>query len=165
MIDLTRYLPYGIDIQNEDRYVNLMKSCSYNGQCSYDRIADSLSFEDVKPILRPLPQLIEEITHEGKTFVPIVELAKFKYPHINNFTTVSDTETQTYAAYNEGGNFFLQFSYSFNLLDFPLVSFCCSGMRHTGMDEYLFQKLYEWHFWTGDQTYFEKGLIIEKPIK
>ncbi len=31
--------------------------------------------------------------------------------------------------------------------------------------ELLFQKLYEWHFWTGDQSLFKEDFLIEKKAK
>jgi len=39
-------------------------------------IREWVDYNLIKPILRPMNQLIEEITHEGKTFIPLIELYK-----------------------------------------------------------------------------------------
>jgi hypothetical protein len=63
---LAPYLPYGL----------LHKHEAYDMQ----HVTDNLSMmvvlhnESVKPILRPLSQLTEQITHNGETFVPLTKL-------------------------------------------------------------------------------------------
>ncbi len=171
--DIAKYLPYRIsyEVGNEievlcsvDSDSNLVTNDGFSdlkenyGGCEPDR---SHSLDYVKPILRPLSQLIEEIQHKGKTFVPIVELAKMAQcklkakPIVNKFYSV-------YSCNCHYGEFKFH-------AETPSTFFSLKGYgaytRTVLCQELLFQKLYEWHFWTGDQSFFEKGLLIEKKAK
>ena len=71
--DICGYLPYGLMQKH------------YNDVCSFTIATQSCMGKDVfhempirfgKPILRPMSDLTEEITHRGEKFVPMVELGE-----------------------------------------------------------------------------------------
>ena len=71
--DICGYLPYGLMQKH------------YNDVCSFTIETQSCMGKDVfhempirfgKPILRPMSDLTEEITHRGEKFVPMVELGE-----------------------------------------------------------------------------------------
>lgn len=81
--DIAGYLPYGLNLRvveddemhdgefnGIDNSLNISITCGM--YCAYGRVED----KNITPFLRPMPDLTKEITHKGKTFVPIVELAK-----------------------------------------------------------------------------------------
>ncbi len=120
---------------------------------------------EIKPILRPLSQLVEEITHDGKTFVPLAELAKMVYSKpwkISKETTPSNyiVDFQESIIVDNGRQ---SMAHHFGWQKHGEYFFCSyGGVRK---QHHLLEKLYSWHFWAGDQTYFEKGLLIQKPAK
>lgn len=79
---LSCYLPYGLKFVNSEfaEYTFPLVSVS---NISYELNDDDsgievILFDDethIKPLLRPLSQLTETITHNGETFVPIAELS------------------------------------------------------------------------------------------
>lgn len=102
---------------------------------------------NLKPILRPLSDLTKPCLEGGK--VPIVELAKIAYPDEewsldahNNCVGVKDRYIFAYE-YNE---------YSFTLDTITDYAAPLSQLQ-------LFQQLYKWHFWLGDQSEFGKSII------
>lgn len=83
--DIASYIPYGLKVQDRDLDIWLLSQlgnvdpcmdgdvglCCDGGDCQqYDYLSD------IKPILRPMSDLGEKITHRGQTFVPMVEIAK-----------------------------------------------------------------------------------------
>lgn len=83
--DIASYIPYGLKVQDRDLDIWLLSQlgnvdpcmdgdvglCCDGGDCQqYDYLSD------IKPILRPMSDLVKEITHRGQTFVPMVEIAK-----------------------------------------------------------------------------------------
>lgn len=81
--DICGYLPYGLMQKH------------YNDVCSFTIAAQSCMGKDVfhempirfgKPILRPMSDLTEEITHRGEKFVPLLALDKL------NCFPISDTD-------------------------------------------------------------------------
>jgi hypothetical protein len=54
---------------------------------SSNNLRQKIFFKNAKLIARPLSDLTREITHNGETFVPIVEMAKMF--HVNNSNTVT----------------------------------------------------------------------------
>jgi len=88
-------------------------------------------------VARPMNQLNESITHNGETFVPIVELAKIAFPLIE--WKISNSN---YAKGNNNGYWF----------EFDDGAFVCGdndGRNTVFYVEKLFDKLREWNFSIG----------------
>jgi len=70
------YLPHGLKVIHNEWGEILTMDCSGSS-------SNSLSIEDVaeyaKPLLRPLSDLTQQITHKGETFVPMDILIKLSY--------------------------------------------------------------------------------------
>lgn len=84
-------LPFGLFCQvldkgNDPKFVKL--SAVYNdGECSFfDTVESDHGFESVKPILRPISDLVREI--DGK--IGLVELAKISFPETDWTLDLSD---------------------------------------------------------------------------
>lgn len=127
-----------------------------------------------KMLLRPLSQLTQEIEHNGKRFVPIVELYKiacgnYKDAVVKHIDILSTTEIRHamkgfsdfyFGMYQSENDVRLGTQYHFKLWSTDLEG------RHTVIhtifcQSLLFQKLFEWHF---DQFgLIEQGLAL--PIK
>jgi hypothetical protein len=84
---LTPYLPYGLKAEmlnyksdyvgkQYDEIIGLHEWSKNKDWCCLTGGGSKPSLDDIKPILRPLSQLITEIEHNGEKFVPMVELAK-----------------------------------------------------------------------------------------
>ena len=87
------------------------------------------------PIFRNLAtDLTREITHNGETFVPF---EKIKNNHIDFFV---DTDFEDYILDRVGEKLWL------------IIPFLPYG---------IIQILHSWHFWLGDQSYFEKKIILD----
>ncbi len=132
------YLPYNLKLQHN------YEKAKHNGEtelrswvkplepldlgCLFPHRKDSF---DWKPILYDLSYLTKEIEHEGKRFIPLIELAKINAPQrrfkINGSLVVD----------NYGYHFF------YNQNSFIWVH----GLKaHTVINQrQLFGKLYEWH--------------------
>lgn len=73
--ELAPYLPYGIDISINGKIQKLNSIDSEAKLVCYGwGNAGFIDTDDVKPILRPLSQLTEEIEHNGERFIPINKL-------------------------------------------------------------------------------------------
>ena len=165
--DIAKYLPYGLSVLNtmavSTKDIPPIKIVGWDVRGSSLKMAFGIfiGIEETKPILRPLSQLVEEIEHDGKKFVPMVELAKMiNYEFTNGYKRLDYYNSQ--AIHEESVEFGLDYDYSG--VSFYLIKGTNGGGDYLQVEnqEALFQKLYEWHFWTGDQSYFEKGLLIEK---
>src|SRR6478736_5084359 len=93
--EIAGYLPYGLKCQ----YQFISKITGYTelrigavlglkqGLCEIQILINNKSNDPIwekidlntKPILRPVSDLTKEITHNGKTFVPLVELFNIRY--------------------------------------------------------------------------------------
>ena len=88
-----------------------------------------------KPYLRILSSLTKEITHEGyNNGKPFVPIVELGKEFACNY------HTDWYAVNQK-----LEKGFDIDLLPYEIIKI-----------------LHKWHFWTGDQSYFEKGLIIDK---
>jgi hypothetical protein len=68
---LAPYLPYGLKVQINNKTVELFKACATSIETRPSVHGFTYcSFNDFKPILRPLSDLTKEIDHNGETFVP-----------------------------------------------------------------------------------------------
>ena len=74
------YLPFEVKVSyNSIDYIGVLKSIdTFRNQVSFfsKHLFEQIEIEDVKPILFSLEDLTREITINGETFVPIIELAK-----------------------------------------------------------------------------------------
>lgn len=90
--DICGYLPYGLIVPLNG---NLYKIEEWRNDHLNNMIAKKVdakgtlvfnfSHELIKPILRPMSNLTKEITHNGETFIPIIELAKISFPKSSIF--------------------------------------------------------------------------------
>lgn len=87
--DVCGYLPYGLKVQRTDTkticIIHIDKLSCFDDESNI-MVYLKRGMPD-KPILRPMSDLTKEITDNGKTFVPIIELAKANYliaPNFNN---------------------------------------------------------------------------------
>ena len=112
--------------------------------------------EGFRPICHPLSDFTKEIEHNGKEFVPMIELAKISFPKSNKFIIINN--------YVDLGN-----NYSFHI-DIKEMSFDCRRDYKGKKWDYncyvpnqlqLCTKFFEWHFWIFDQSYFDKGIILD----
>lgn len=136
--DLAPHLPYGLEIEiQSSTHKSPFLTGLYRDNIYASSQGQNLSFKikDIKPIMYPLSMLDKEIEHNGERFVPINRLnilSELGEYYINDLGWLTK-------------NF--KFTIEYNILDTPLE---------------MIKKIQEYHFWTGDQTYFEKGLIIDK---
>lgn len=81
--ELAPYLPYGIDISINGKIQKLNSIDSKAKLVCYGwGDAGFIDTDNVKPLLRPLSQLTEEIEHNGESFVPIDVLGWNSYENI-----------------------------------------------------------------------------------
>jgi len=128
-------------------------------------ILGSRKLDEITLIMYPLFSLIMPILEGGK--IPIVELAKIAFKKCD------------YDAWIDGDNCFVgmskdrasyKFSYSIYHNSFSVMNVLCLPGNRIEIDRdtfcsnqlQLFKWLYAYHFWMGNQSYFEKGLIIDK---
>lgn len=125
---------------------------------------DHFDISHIIPILRPLTDLYKPMEN-GE--IPIVELANIAFPGPLNYELIeTDGLADEYYVEIVGYTdidiaFYVEHcSQSFD--------FMCSNSDnffdyfYIGNQLQLFDWLYEHHFWLGDQSYFDKGLIIDK---
>lgn len=106
--DICGYLPYGLMQKH------------YNDVCSFTIATQSCMGKDVfhempirfgRPILRPMSDLTEEITHRGEKFVPLIKLAKISHPNIPVYAwrnprhhTINGSRIWRIDAWNDGNH-------------------------------------------------------------
>lgn len=177
--ELALYLPYGLkySFDGEDLHhtvigmditdmgIHLISPYNDYGTCNINR---------GKPILRPLSQLTQEIEHNGKNFIPIVELYKIACGNYSDAVVkyvdiLSTTEMRHamkgfsdfyFGIYQSENDVRLGTQYHFKLWSTDLEG------RHTIVQtvfcqSLLFQKLHEWHF--DLHNWIERGLAL--PIE
>lgn len=75
---LPSYLPYKLQCQVVDQGVTTISTLDAvyaSGECCFHGLVESEhGFEDIKPILKPLSMITEEIEHNGERFVPYQKL-------------------------------------------------------------------------------------------
>lgn len=88
---LAPYLPYSLKCWVKDfplefgkpptNGIHTMHSLYFDGTCTFHHLVESeKGFQEIKPILRPLSDLTEEIEHNGKKFIPTELLDSEDYP-------------------------------------------------------------------------------------
>ena len=156
---LAPYLPYGLNLKYEQE--GDVRKLVYLDLQSPDRIG-----MNVKPLLYPLSYLTKEITVDGKTFVPMVELAKLSLDtdkpfqlHDRRLEAITRHSSINYpnAVYKTFSFTKDESSFTVSVLDSDFKTICCYSVAKQLQ---LFQKLYEWHF--DLENLIEQNLAIEK---
>lgn len=116
---------------------------------------------DVKPILRPLRLLTEEIIHGGEKIVPIVELAKM---NDEDFTYSIHVQTKCSESvfgvkYIDCAGLECVFAYRSSSIDFGLHTVSDKRFHQICNTFYLYQKLFEWKF--DIYNLIDSGLAID----
>lgn len=142
--------------------------------CLYEHYCDILNFYDddhvcvryneIRPILRPLTDLYEPMEN-GE--IHIVELAKIAFPHAKEYELIeTDDLADEYCVEIVG---YTDFDIAFWCSHYSQYCDFISSNADNFFDYFLINNqlqlldwLYEHHFWLGDQSYFDKGLIIDK---
>lgn len=96
--DIAGYLPYGLKVQDEDQDIWTIRQLGNVDPCrdgDVGLVSDDGHYEqytyidDIELVLRPMSALYKEIMdkdyNDGKPFVPLVELAKAKFPCFDNY--------------------------------------------------------------------------------
>lgn len=73
--DICGYLPYGLKYQwtnmKSVRLISMTDEVDYSSQHSLSTAWEWMMHRQARPILRPMSDLTEEITHRGEKFVPL----------------------------------------------------------------------------------------------
>lgn len=73
--DICGYLPYGLKYQwtnmKSVRLISMTDEVDYSSQHSLSTAWEWMVHRQARPILRPMSDLTEEITHRGEKFVPL----------------------------------------------------------------------------------------------
>lgn len=155
--DLQKYKigKYGIKIKvrdwvyDEEFYIESINRCnSINVMDCPTNLSEKIDISHIIPILRPLTDLYKPMEN-GE--IPIVELAKIAYPKCE-WRLSGKYAIDYYKAftYRQGIGFVMCLQRNICIMKIVYNQYK------------LFDWLYEHHFWLGDQSYFEKGLIIDK---
>lgn len=156
--ELSAYLPHGLSFKcseitsgeyevNYISEIDLANETVTIGTTDYDfsDLGKRFNGIEVKPCLRPLSDLTKEIIHNGKSFVPIVQLAEIMY------------ENHTWKLNKEYGFAISERGYSFEY-DEGYDCFLFENSAQMNQLE-LSNKLLEWHF--DVNNLIDKGLAIK----
>jgi len=153
--ELAPYFPYIIWTNNG----YLSSLCTVNFvKCNYSLdVPTRYKIEEIKPFLRPLSDLTKPCLPDGK--IPIVELAKISSSIYNYDEAYQDDNV---IISQDGGS-------SRFILNIHSMSFYIqNGYGDIDIANHqlqLFQKLYEWHFWLGNQSRFGQDIIDINTLK
>ena len=101
LTDIAGYLPHGLKaIQYNIKHPATVFEMHYHPIEEDQRVVCGISnvFElsEIRPVLRPIPDLYVQITergyNDGKPFVPLVEFAKVRYPYLTSRRFITDTK-------------------------------------------------------------------------
>lgn len=173
---LAPYLPYGLKVKFDDSpyvwgitFENKINFEDY--LYPFSTILYSIKNDNsIKLILRPLSDLTKEITHNGKTFVPMVEIGKLIDDYsfldtdkngnaiIGRDYSYGENLSDTYLFFydDENKSFYTNY-YPDNNADITENSYY-EKTYHCDSFEFI-QKLFEWHF--DVFVLIEKGLAID----
>ncbi|MVW93664.1 hypothetical protein FCL53_17010 [Elizabethkingia meningoseptica] len=154
--DIAPYLPYRLKLYHLSHFKGNkiiedwgLKNCSDYPVSEYcDGTTYGRTLQEIKPILRPMSDLTEEITHGGETFVPMEKLAQIAFERLDTFHIHSDIEIITaYKTDEKEAYRTLKYdadnkSFVVSVLDENLFRIRNLATKN----QYdLFQKLCEWH--------------------
>lgn len=159
--DIAPYLPYNLQMQYEPTREKGVLESILHANNEYDELRFGIStmFQSdhywlFKPILRPMSDLTNEITHNGQTFVPIVELAKIGTREEKCYITNGNIGTCYVDAVNQKKGFFIYHPQGYFIWQVGK-----NGDPLTVWNQkQLFEKLYELHFDVNDLI--GRGLAI-----
>jgi hypothetical protein len=166
-------LPYGL--KAADKHGNVKEVCMYqvpfqSGLSNPESVSlvglnlllepEKYRVDTMRPILRPLSQLTEKISHNGEEFVPLVRLYEMAVTNIYTFVPEYEIELIGYEEPTFGivtrdiddrkrNGFTLNVPYEFGFrfeFDLSLDNEQASSSGSTLNQYELFQKLHEWHF-------------------
>ena len=148
--DLAHYLSHEIDAEINGEITRIMP---YHLGMHLKQISRGQSF---KLCCLPLSALTEQ-RKDGT--IPIVGLAKVAGL---NFVQIDGLEQINgwIQVFSNPKDSFYRFVYDTNTNGFRY--FIDGNLYHVKNQLQLFEYLYQNHFWLGDQSYFEKGLILDK---
>lgn len=176
---LAGYLPYGLKCHCLGLYVEDEEEnpipleviiCGLSNNCVEilgvkKTVTECFFINDVLPLLRPLSSLIKVIDVDGKSFIPIIELARlengggvFDY-QIEKLLTEESGSIVLYYISSAG---LVEFSYDPKFMTFTMMlrnkdeSYKCDLIVNHQLE--MFQKLHEWHF--DIYGLIDKGLAI-----
>lgn len=117
-------------------------------------------FSESQPLLRSLKSLSSPLTHKGKTFTPILELARiFAHRCTLNSTVQQIGDTLVVFEYSAlNGSLLHMVAFHF---EGPRLANVTNFIRDPNMGEYLlmFEKMHEWFFDT--EGLIDKGLALD----
>ena len=144
---LAPYLTYGLKFNQEDYSGYVLYSLSEDGLVLLEPISESfiefdfdeINTSEVKPILRPLSDLANEIEINGNTFCPLGNLLVQKYPKW--FVENNGSAKYTHITIDFSGRFATAF------LTYQATHEIQIDSTYIQNTSYLvFKKLLEWHF-------------------
>ena len=150
--ELCGYLPYELKIKWFRRDDNTF-------QTSLLTISDYPFFSKqlFKPIMHPLSSLTKPVLEGGKTPIEVLLDIESGSNWSNSDYLITENgvgewwtrikNSNTVFGYNKDNGFYMMVNFNFKYVHNQLQ---------------LFQKLYQWHFWLGDQSFFEDVIIIDK---
>ena len=159
---LQSYLCHNIEIEVERLIYPQRKDIITLGVNNID-LCKKTKIYKLKPLLRPLSQLYQEIEHKGKKFVPIIELLK-----LGGYRNFDDNAYFNFTSLKfEIWNKCLIFKHSENKIVFEFLGGSFNLFKIEPKYEIfkaanqleMFQKLYEWHF--DIHGLIEKNLAID----
>lgn len=127
--EICGYLPYGLNVIDSKNKVSIVAGLDRSNYIFENGFSDIKSGLR-KPILRRLSDLTREIEHQGERFVPSNVLM--------DLFSLDSIDVTDYGISIDNG-----YACSYSLM----------------RSNEIIQKLYSWHFWTGDQSRFGKDII------
>lgn len=114
--------------------------------------AYTIPFEDFKPIVHPLSDLTKEITHNGETFVPALELVKLKEKY-GKWKDIAHSIPYEYKIIKKPFGNILKVT----KLDSWVIMISLSEIERS--EYFIVEKLKEWHFDIYD--WIKDGLAVD----
>jgi len=127
-----------------------------------------MSWENCTPILHHISDLYKSITHNGETFIPIVELARLAYSKLNwNCGIEEDINGIKCFLYSKSGKKEYRFLYCESEQSFSTVSIPQNETKYVPYQLQLFQKLISWHFnlMYESEPFIDVNSLPENPYK
>lgn len=150
---LAPYLPYGVKVSVNLGLISpqVRIKAIYKDKILCDLGTGIFYFDKIKPLLRPLSQLTQEIEHNGQNFVPLEVIARM----IENKDTLIDKSSFDFNVINEAIGYDQVFQLRYktdydNYKHFVMLNFHqqekCFFHTERIIPISCIEKLYEWHF-------------------
>ncbi len=135
--EVAPYSPYGLKGKYENKIISMTGVYLNYVRGDYKGAYDYITYNQIKPILRPLSDLTKEIEHNGERFVPIDKIVEviLGYKHSELFREMSKERQDKY----------------FNLL--------VKDINKSSIEYRVVQKLLQWHF--DIFSLIENGLAVD----